>query len=52
MNQAKNNSRFSLRPNAKIEHSAIPKTRGSAKPDSSKQPNPNYIPPASVKKEK
>lgn len=50
---AKNNSRgdFSLRPNS--GRSAKPsggKTNGSAKPAKTGTPNPNYTPPASVKK--
>ena len=50
---AKNNAKgdFSLRPNS--GRSAKPsggKTNGSAKPAKTGTPNPNYTPPASVKK--
>ena len=50
MSQSKNNPNFSLKPDGELRHSAIPESVNSAKPGSSKQPNPNYKPPASINK--
>lgn len=48
MKQNKPNQNFSLRPNE--QKSSSPNPNNSAKPGTTKVPNPNYIPPASVKK--
>lgn len=47
---AKNNSDFSLRPKQGGYKTSSAKPAQSSKPGSPKKANPNYIPPASVKK--
>ncbi len=42
------NARFSLKPNA--QQTARPHPQDSTKPKTSTKPNPNYVPPATVKK--
>lgn len=48
MSQPKTNPNFSLRPGGSDQRTSRP--GNSAKPGTTKQPNPNYVPPASVKK--
>lgn len=50
MSQSKPIPNFSLKPNGNTSRSSRP--NDSAKPGTTSQPNPNYVPPASVKKNK
>ncbi len=44
------NARFSLKPNT--QRTARPNPQGSTIPKTSTHPNPNFVPPATVKKPK
>lgn len=50
MSKSRPNPNFSIKPNRGSTRTRCP--QGSAKPGTTREPNPNYIPPASVKKSK
>ena len=50
MSKTRPNPNFSIKPNRGNDRTSRP--QGSSKPNTTKQPNPNYVPPASVKKDK